>query len=310
MDKEKLKVTLDTVQKHIEEHPDEKDHYHICEAIWTYHGDGIELSDHYDDEMICDSEYRMYYLLPDVEGEETIVVCDGKVFLDTIENVKAHFAGVYCEEKGKIICKHCNDFVDEEYTEGVAECLSCGWHLDGTENPDPSTIMDEKEWELVEDGDYACLWRWRDLLQTHETKKSMTALWVRLQYLEEHCSELPRYSASFITVNPSMAGKKGVDAAFKSMGFEEDTEKDIRANRKWLEQVLIDYGTHATHFELTGNSKSDVLKRLMENKFVMTGMCGFIIDRYQNRCGATGWDFMRGDPLAGIKRYQKEQKGK
>lgn len=300
MDKLKLAECFSKCAQYKRENPDDSDHYTICEAVWVYFGKAAELANHYNDEMICENQYRMYWLIPDEEGEKTFIVCEGELFVDTIENVTKYFADKYCNDHNKVICKHCGGFVDDKFTEGVAECEDCGHHLDGTENPEITTILTDKEWELIEDGDYEMLFRWRHLLPTHETPKSQTALWIRLQYTEE-CTE-HRYYASFVTVNPSMAGKKNREGALDSCGFDEERRADILKNRKCMEQVLIQYGTYATHFELCGNSKSDVIKRLMKHWFEMEGLTGFVIDRPQNAIGSSGWDFMRGDPLKGIRK--------
>lgn len=315
MNHEELERTAETIRKYGETiEPDVRnpDHSMICEAVWAVYGDDVELSEHYDDSMICDNNSRLYWVLPETEGDETICVCDGIVYVGTIEGVTADLVAKYCADNNLVQCKrcgHCND----EYTEGVAECYGCGHHIDGSDNPEISTLLDERDWKFITDGDYDCFYRNRHSIPTHNTKTHHTVVWFRLQYFEEQCSELPRYGASIICVNPKMAGKKGVESMLNSMGFDDETADEIReqlnlgikgvreGKRNGLEQLLIEYGTCATYFETTGNSKSDVTRKVLE-KFRSFGPAGFYLDAPQNRIGSSGWDFMRGDILAGMSR--------
>ncbi len=289
------------------------DHSVVCEAVWIIHGEHAELSEHYDDAMICDGNTRLYWVIPNSPEEQTICVADGIVHIGTVESVTSMLNAQYCMDNDVMQCKRCGHFNDE-YTEGVAECWSCGHHIDGSDNPELSTLLEEKDWQFIEDGDYNCYYRYRHPIPTHNTETHQTIVWFRLQYFEGQCSELPRYGASIVCVNPKMAGKKGVKAMLESMGLDEEWEEEVweqldlgakavrEGKRNGLEQMLIEYGTCATYFETSGNSKSDVTRKVLQQLKAFTVVAGFYLDAPQNRIGSSGWEFMKGDIMAGLDR--------
>ena len=77
-------------------------------------------------------------------------------------------------------------------------------------------------------------------------------------------------------------------------------------------EMLHSYGVRASgmHSETHSFEALDNDEKLLESAFeaaakdamVETGMTGFLLDRRQNAIGSTGWDFLKGDVTAGLRR--------
>ena len=94
-----------------------------------------------------------------------------------------------------------------------------------------------------------------------------------------------------------MAGKAAVLEIKEECGIEGKVEP------KWIAKELMSKGICATVIQESGNSKIDVMQRIARRMSEVTVLGGFALDRVQNALGATGWDFMRGDPLAGMQSW-------
>jgi len=94
-------------------------------------------------------------------------------------------------------------------------------------------------------------------------------------------------------VSPSEAGKKNLEAAVESLGADYIDIKKLSGEEK--ADMLANYGVAATMWQETGNNLRKLLKEAKEEARKVEGLFGFYMDRPQNRMGATGWDFIKGD---------------
>lgn len=128
---------------------------------------------------------------------------------------------------------------------------------------------------------------------------------IRCQYCEYWDSEWAKqgkYHFSINAVSPK-AAKKKIDSACQSMSMSrEDFDKypiEVQA------EILLDYGTAATLWQRQGNNMGKLLKAAKEELGVIWIMFGFYMDKPLNAIGSTGWDWIRGDILGGLKKRSK-----
>jgi len=274
--------------------------------ILNIEGDaGASLGEFTDSCECCDETCGLHYVLPEEEGGPTLCIRDGKVYVGSIEHVKSQLNADYAEKHGKVICKCCGSF--ERRLSGKADCESCGNLVDATECL-TSEQLDENlknalpDFEDLGDGDYEHVWLHKERLATHETKSNHSWVFLQVMYMDQHERDPDvKFYGEVRIVNIGMAGKKAVKEMLDECGIEGKIEP------KWIAKGLMERGICATVIQESGNSKIDVLQRINARMPEVTMLGGFALDRAQNAIGATGWDFMRGDPLAGLKRYQKEQ---
>lgn len=64
-----------------------------------------------------------------------------------------------------------------------------------------------------------------------------------------------------------------------------------------IEHQVVDiqaYGISANLWQEAGNGKAKLITAAKEQCQIIPSLFGFYMDRYQNRMGATGWDFIKG----------------
>lgn len=199
-------------------------------------------------------------------------------------------------------CPALVDMTDNEYCDDCQsfEC-ECGHYADGSDIPHEGSQLENCD--IVEDIDSHKMWLCKQRLPTHETKSRHTLLFVKLEYLEYYgddiVKELGKYCVSIIAVNPSMAGKQGAMQACESIGMDYDEYCQLPIAIRAM--TLAEYGTKATLWEQCGNSSDELLTKANTELSLVHMLGGFYLDKPQNALGSTGWDFMRGDILAGLK---------
>ncbi len=106
------------------------------------------------------------------------------------------------------------------------------------------------------------------------------------------------FLVSLASVAPSEVSKEEMDQAIGSMGWPEndDNEPDDIAKV----EILSSYGILAHLWQEEGNDADLLLKRARQAANVVTGLFGFFMDTQQNAIGSTGWDFIKGDIMAGL----------
>ena len=71
-----------------EENPNESDLHIALEAVWLSEGEGASLEGKVESFSAGDGDW-LYVLLPDEEGDETVGVLDGQVYIGTIDGMVA-----------------------------------------------------------------------------------------------------------------------------------------------------------------------------------------------------------------------------
>lgn len=261
----------------------------------------INLHTLVDSDEVCETDW-LEYVLPGEEGDPTICVFEGQVYVGPIEEVKAKLNAEYAEKHGKVICKCCGSF--ERKRSGKADCENCGNLVDATERLSSEQLEENLKAALpgftdLKLGDEQ-VWLLDERLPTHGTKKNHSYVFLQLTDMLEHERDPDtRYYGEVKIVNIGMAGKKAVLDIKEECGIEGHVEP------VWIACELMRRGTCACVIQESGNSKVDVLQRIQERMFEVTTLGGFVLDRAQNAIGSTGWDFMKGDILAGLKRHQR-----
>lgn len=113
-----------------------------------------------------------------------------------------------------------------------------------------------------------------------------------------------KYNIYVDAVSPT-AARKYVKRAMEAYGLEA-TEK-LTYRQKAL--FLHEYGISATLYQAQGNNLNKLLKDARKEAYLIQSFTfGFRMDNTQNMIGSTGWDFIKGDIDAGLRRRRKEHK--
>jgi hypothetical protein len=214
----------------------------------------------------------------------------------------------YAEKNNLLICKCCGSFEKNWGGESEQDCESCGNWVDAEKTLTSEELEKQIATALtnckeIEDGDGEHVWLCNERMPTHETKKNHSYVFVRVQYADYWCGRDAdvRYWGEICIVNIGMAGKNAVLMLKEECGCPDMPSEAIA-------RELMNTGICATVVQVQGNSKIEVLQELNKQLTAVNTLGGFYLDRQMNAIGATGWDFMKGDPMAGLKRYQAANK--
>jgi len=117
----------------------------------------------------------------------------------------------------------------------------------------------------------------------------------------------PKYWVSLAVVSPEAADPKELQAAINSYGIPADELHRFMADPLLLVECLHSCGVAACVWHGEGNNLSVLMKEARKEAQVVEMMFGFYMDRAQNMIGSTGWDTVRGDLLAGLRRFQDDE---
>ena len=120
---------------------------------------------------------------------------------------------------------------------------------------------------------------------------------IQLTYLEEYGDDVcegGKFSVSVNAVSPESAGKDKVMNAIKSWTDDQDVINQYLSDPYIPYIALLEYGISATLFHEQGNNKNKLLRNASKQLEIINIMFGFYMDKYQNRIGNTGWDFISG----------------
>jgi len=67
-----------------------------------------------------------------------------------------------------------------------------------------------------------------------------------------------------------------------------------------LVDAIHDYSGGVTAWWLEGDNYKELFKEAHKQAMTINGLFGFVMDRAQNRIGSDGWDFIKGDIMAGL----------
>ena len=130
-----------------------------------------------------------------------------------------------------------------------------------------------------------------------------TRLLVKVDYLDYH-TDTPKedfggqYLVTVQAVGKGWLGKEEIDACKQCMGCEDEFDGYDEIGQLLL---LAEYGLAATIWQKVGNNRQALLKQARTKIKEAQVLFGFFMDRSANQLGATGWDFLRGDPTAPLK---------
>jgi len=115
-------------------------------------------------------------------------------------------------------------------------------------------------------------------------------------------SEAPaHYSAEILVVSPDEAGTEKVQSALRCIGLEDvDLDKFTPEHKV---DALVTYGVHAPVWGKTGNNRRKLVREMRNQAEGVTSLFGFYMDTPVNRIGSTGWDFVKGNVIAGLTRH-------
>jgi len=118
----------------------------------------------------------------------------------------------------------------------------------------------------------------------------------------------PKYYVSLAVVSPEAADPGELQRAIDSWGIPDDELPRYMADPMFLVECLHSYGVAAYVWQGHGNNLSALMKEARREAQLASGiMFGFYMDRAQNMIGSTGWDTVRGDLLAGLRRFQDDE---
>ena len=116
----------------------------------------------------------------------------------------------------------------------------------------------------------------------------------KLEYIQEIDPDATsRYYISVAAVAPDALSDKEKHRALSCFGMNEmDVNGDLM-----LVNILHEYGHKAILWSAYGNNASVLWKQSRHETQLISMMFGFYMDRPQNALGATGWDWIAGNPL-------------
>jgi len=108
------------------------------------------------------------------------------------------------------------------------------------------------------------------------------------------------YHAEVSIVAPSEVGEEDKQRALESWGLEKEQVTDPL---QWVD-LIHSYGVRATLWQGDGNNLRKLLKEAHKEAFWRGEgpLFGFTMDSPQNAIGTTGWEMVKGDLLAPLKR--------
>ena len=118
---------------------------------------------------------------------------------------------------------------------------------------------------------------------------------------EETCGERNnnmKYHVDLSCVAPSQVGVDAFARAADCCGM--DPASDWEEVQKV--EMLHSYGIMAHLWQANGNNIKKLLQAAKKEAQLCEMLFGFYMDKAQNRCGSTGWEFLRNDINSGIAR--------
>lgn len=109
-----------------------------------------------------------------------------------------------------------------------------------------------------------------------------------------------KYNVCLSAVSPAEAGDEKMHSAFECIGMEENHE--LQKNPLAQVEALHSYGISAPLWQDNGNNARKLLREARKQAFMSSTLFGFYMDAPKNRIGSTGWDCIKGDITAGMRR--------
>ena len=107
------------------------------------------------------------------------------------------------------------------------------------------------------------------------------------------------YNVSISAVAPSKVPETEMKRAFESCGNE---TTDATPSSETKVEVLHQYGIYASLYNQNGNNLRKLLQEAKQEAQKINMLFGFYMDGPENKIGSTGWDLIKGDLNAALKR--------
>jgi hypothetical protein len=109
-----------------------------------------------------------------------------------------------------------------------------------------------------------------------------------------------KYNICLSVVSPQEAGEENIAKAMSDYGQDFlQTIKD-EFKQEFIVEALHSYGIAAPIWNENGNNFKQLMKQIKAKARESEFLFGFAMDRPCNAIGSTGWDFLRGDIMAGL----------
>ena len=121
---------------------------------------------------------------------------------------------------------------------------------------------------------------------------------IEVLYMEEFTPDPDfKYMVTLQAVSPDEAGPDKLNSALESAGLEE-TSIELT---DWVKVGLLsESGCYAQLWNDGGDNLRELLKEARNQATLSNIFFGFMMDKPMNMIGSTGWDFIKGDILAGL----------
>ena len=109
-----------------------------------------------------------------------------------------------------------------------------------------------------------------------------------------------KYGVTLSVISPEMAENE-IESALNSWGLESIPDNLTQSHKEmFLCDLLHSYGVFAPISTEYGNNWRKLLKETKKEAKLVEILFGFYMDKSVNAIGSNGWDFLKGDILAGI----------
>lgn len=153
---------------------------------------------------------------------------------------------------------------------------------------------------------------WEDqvMWRSHKHNNGEFDFWItiKLLYLEDYKDFAEKYHMQMMVIAPSQVPPETRDSYLGSLGLNEFEQERAASSDEGLVEFLCESGCGAPVWSELGNNKQTLYKEAKQQAMLVGRIFfGFYMDKYVNMIGTTGWDMLKGDVEAGLRRYREEQ---
>jgi len=151
--------------------------------------------------------------------------------------------------------------------------------------------------KVVADYDYHKLW----ISTTTIPSDWPVYLLLRLEYTDDWGDDVGfKYHVSVNAVAPQALSDEKIAEVISSIGESLEWYNGLSEEAKC--QLILEYGTTVPLYQQGGNNMRELLKGARKEANNISILFGFYMDRPVNAIGSTGWDWIKGEILAGLGR--------
>lgn len=154
-------------------------------------------------------------------------------------------------------------------------------------------------------------WDTETYFRSNKLNNSEFDYWLvgKLYYMDLLTGDFPHtYHIEIMAIAPSEVPFDVRDGALSSLGMDDEELDEIdNGNVEKLVMALAEAGIGAFLWKNNGNNKKELLKEMRQEAQLIETLFGFYMDRPENMIGSTGWDFIKGDVMAGLNRRMEKR---